>query len=93
MLWEVEILPTGSEKDYEGQRILASAHSQGISGLSTVKSARTFLIQGDLTRDDATRAAEQLLVDPVTEQFSIHELPDTRSSALAPQRASPPRRH
>ena len=85
MLWEVEILPTGSEKDYEGQRILASAHSQGISGLSTVKSARTFLIQGDLTRDDATRAAEQLLVDPVTEQFSIHELPDTRSSALAPQ--------
>ena len=75
MLWEVEILPIGSEKDYEGQRILASAHRQGINGLDAVKSARTFLIQGDLTRADAKRAAEQLLVDPVTEQFHIHELP------------------
>ncbi|RLS29831.1 MAG: hypothetical protein DWH78_14720, partial [Planctomycetota bacterium] len=79
MLWEVEILPIGSEKDYEGQRILASAASQGITGLSTVKAARTFLIQGDLTRDDAKRAAEQLLVDPVTEQFQIHELPTAES--------------
>ena len=75
MLWEVEILPIGSEKDYEGQRILASAHRQGINGLDAVNSARTFLIQGDLTRADAKRAAEQLLVDPVTEQFHIHELP------------------
>ncbi|MDA1231538.1 MAG: AIR synthase-related protein [Planctomycetota bacterium] len=79
MLWEVEILPIGSEKDYEGQRILASARSQGISGLDAVKSAKTFLIQGDLTRNDATRAAEQLLVDPVTEQFHIHELPASAS--------------
>jgi len=79
MLWEVEILPIGSEKDYEGQRILASAKSQGISGLSTVTAARTFLIQGELTRDDAKRAAEQLLVDPVTEQYQIHELPASPS--------------
>jgi len=79
MLWEVEILPIGSEKDYEGQRILASAKSQGISGLSTVTAARTFLIQGELTHDDAKRAAEQLLVDPVTEQFQIHELPASPS--------------
>ncbi len=85
MLWEVEILPIGSEKDYEGQRILASALSQGISGLSTVTSARTFLIQGELTREDAQRAAEQLLVDPVTEQFHVHELPSTHSSPLAPR--------
>lgn len=79
MLWEVEILPIGSEKDYEGQRILASARSQGISGLDAVKSARTFLIQGELTREDANRAAEQLLVDPVTEKFHIHELPAAES--------------
>ena len=84
MLWEVEILPIGSEKDYEGQRILASALSQGICGLGTVTSARTFLIQGDLNRDGAQRAAEELLVDPVTEQFYVKELPATQSSPLAP---------
>ena len=82
MLWEVEILPIGSEKDYEGQRVLASAQSQGISGLSSVTSARTFLIQGDLTREDARRAAEQLLVDPVTEQFAVHQLPASETSNL-----------
>jgi phosphoribosylformylglycinamidine synthase len=75
MLWEVEILPIGSEKDYEGHRVLASASSQGITGLSTVTSARTFLIQGDLTLEDAQRAAEELLVDPVTEHFHVHALP------------------
>jgi len=80
MLWEVEILPIGSEKDYEGQRILASAASQGITGLSTVTSARTFLIQGNLDRDGAQRAAEQLLVDPVTERFYIHQLPASEIS-------------
>ncbi len=75
MLWEVEIQPIGSEKDYEGQRVLASAKSQGIVGLTSVKAARTFLIQGDLSENDARRAAEQLLVDPVTEQFAVHQLP------------------
>lgn len=74
MLWEVEIQPVASEKDYEGQRVLASARSQGISGLKSVKAARTFLLQGNLTEQDARRAAEQLLVDPVTETFQIHEL-------------------
>lgn len=81
MLWEVEIQPIGSEKDYEGQRVLASAKSQGIVGLTSVKAARTFLIQGDLTENDARRAAEQLLVDPVTEQFAVHQLPVSPSEA------------
>jgi phosphoribosylformylglycinamidine synthase II len=81
MLWEVEIQPIGSEKDYEGQRVLASAKSQGIVGLTSVKAARTFLIQGDLTENDARRAAEQLLVDPVTEQFAVHQLPASPSES------------
>ena len=75
MLWEVEILPIGSEKDYEGQRVLASAKSQGIAGLKSVISARTFLIQGELTPEDINRAADQLLVDSVTEQFHVRQLP------------------
>ena len=75
MLWEVEILPIGSEKDYEGQRVLASARSQGIAGLKSVISARTFLIQGELTQEDINRAADQVLVDSVTEQFHVRQLP------------------
>jgi phosphoribosylformylglycinamidine (FGAM) synthase PurS component len=91
MLWEVEILPIGSEKDYEGQRVLSSASSQGIAGLQTVRAARTFLIQGELTQADVTRAAEQLLVDPVTEQFTIRNLlaaTNTEATSTSPGNAA-----
>ncbi len=74
MLWEVEILPIGSEKDYEGQRILASARSQGIPGIRSVRAARTFLIQGELSREDVHQAASRLLADSVTEHFRIYDL-------------------
>ena len=89
MLWEVEIRPINGEKDYEGLKVLSNAASQGIDGLKSVSAARTFLIQGDLTRDDAQRAASELLVDPVTEQFLVRQLPsqdsqspDRKSAAL-----------
>lgn len=85
MLWEVEILPIGSEKDYEGQRVLASARSQGIAGLESVISARTFLIQGELAQADINRAAEQLLVDSVTEQFHVRQLPALSSDVAGSQ--------
>jgi phosphoribosylformylglycinamidine synthase len=75
MLWEVEIRPAEGEIDYEGQRVIAAASSQGLAGLTKVASARTFLIQGQLSHKDAHTAAAELLVDPVTERFEVRELP------------------
>lgn len=75
MLWEVEILPSSDSRDHEGQRILSDARSLGIESLSDVRSARSFLIQGELTEEDARRAAELLLCDGVVEQFRIQALP------------------
>lgn len=88
MLWEVEILPVGSEKDYEGQRILTGAVSQGIRSLESVHASRIFLIQGDVSREQVVQAAEQLLADPVTECFEVRELPhdDATFSAGADER-------
>lgn len=80
MLWEVEILPSADSRDHEGQRVLADAKSLGIESLTDVRSARSFLIQGELTHADASRAAELLLCDGVVEQFRIIELPDSSSS-------------
>ena len=74
MLWEVEILPAAGEPDYEGQRILSSASSQGITGLAGVQASRVFLLQGELRREDADQAARQLLADPVTEQYRLVDL-------------------
>lgn len=83
MLWEVEILPSQDSRDHEGQRILADARSLGISSLASVKSARSFLIQGELSETDATKAAELLLCDGVVEQFRINALPDNTSTDAA----------
>lgn len=83
MLWEVEILPSQDSRDHEGQRILADAKSLGIESLSSVRSARSFLIQGELSKSDASRAAEVLLCDGVVEQFRISALPDSTSTDSA----------
>jgi phosphoribosylformylglycinamidine synthase subunit PurSL len=80
MLWEVEILPAEGDRDFEGQRVLSSATVQGIRGLRTVHSARSYLIQGELSQADVVRAAEQILCDGVVEQFRVHALPCTERS-------------
>jgi phosphoribosylformylglycinamidine synthase subunit PurSL len=80
MLWEVEILPTQDSRDHEGLRILADARRLGIDSLAHVRSARSFLIQGELTEADAGKAAEVLLCDGVVEQFRVSALPETSST-------------
>ena len=83
MLWEVKILPSQDSRDHEGQRILADAKSLGINTLTDVRSARSFLIEGELSETDATKAAKVLLCDGVVEQFRITALPDTSSTDAA----------
>ncbi|MEZ6062467.1 MAG: phosphoribosylformylglycinamidine synthase subunit PurL [Planctomycetaceae bacterium] len=77
MLWEVEILPSKDARDHEGQRVLADARSLGIHSLTDVKSARSFLIQGDLDEQQVNDAARFLLCDPVVEHVRIASLPSS----------------
>ncbi|MCA9057307.1 MAG: phosphoribosylformylglycinamidine synthase, partial [Planctomycetaceae bacterium] len=79
MLWEVEIFPGQNNVDHEGRRVVASAASQGINSLTSVRSARSFLIQGDLDQAQATRAAEDVLCDSVVESWRLHQLPTSAS--------------
>ena len=83
MLWEVEILPSQDSRDHEGQRILADAKSLGINSLADVRSARSFLIEGDLSESDACKAADLLLCDSVVERYRVTALPDDASGAPA----------
>ena len=76
MLWEVEIRPAHSEQDLEGQRVLDDAKRLGISGLKSVRSARAFLIQGDISEKQMNSSAAGLLCDTVVEDMTITALPD-----------------
>ena len=75
MLWEIEIRPVANQPDHEGNRVLSSARAQGIRGLTSVCAARSFLVQGDLTEADISRAASDILCDTVVEQFVTRQLP------------------
>ena len=77
MLWEVEILPAATERDHEGHRVLDDAKRLGIQGLSAVQSAKSFLVQGEISESQITRAAGELLYDSIVEQMRITPLPDS----------------
>lgn len=78
MLWEVEIRPSSKEIDREGVRVAHEAQELGTTTIRDVQSARSFLLQGtSLAEADVRRAAEQLLVDPVAETFSMHHVSKT----------------
>ncbi len=76
MLWEVEILPARQEKDHEGKRVLEDARRLGIEGIAAVHSARSFLVQGEMSQTQITQSAGELLCDDIVEQMRITALPD-----------------
>lgn len=74
MLWEVEIRPGQGQRDREAERVLAESHAIGIRSIDGLRSARSFLIEGNLDRAQVERAANSLLSDPVVETFSARSL-------------------
>ncbi|MHB1422698.1 MAG: phosphoribosylformylglycinamidine synthase subunit PurL [Gemmataceae bacterium] len=68
MLWEIEIHPSG--RDAERARVAEEfdllTHTDGGAELIT-GTARGYLIEGDVSRPQAKRLAEELLVDPLIE--------------------------
>lgn len=74
MLWEVEIEPADGQVDREGNRVLQECRVLGANSVSNVRTARSFLIQGELDSDSVNRVAESLLADTVVETFRVHRL-------------------
>ncbi len=58
-------------------KLVHAAHQLGLTGLTTCHASRLIFLQGNLVEADATRLAHELLTDPVTEQFTINNLPFT----------------
>ncbi|MEZ6067770.1 MAG: phosphoribosylformylglycinamidine synthase subunit PurL [Planctomycetaceae bacterium] len=75
MLWEVEIRPACGEHDREGQELLTRAAEIGAKTITQVAAGRSYLIEGTLELRDVETAAVPLLVDSVTESFTIRPLP------------------
>ncbi len=74
MLWEVEIIAKGldAEKLRVAEEYALLTHaSMSDTASFLVKTARGFLLQGDLTQTHVERLRDQLLLDPVAEDATI----------------------
>lgn len=75
MLWEVELRPLG--RDAERERVCDEfdllTHSQRGADLVSA-STRGYLIEGNISREDAQRLAEALLADTVVEAFEVRHV-------------------
>jgi len=71
MLWEVDIYPAAGQFDLAADRLAAEAAELEITDALQATLARGYLIEGDLSREDAERIAHELLSDPVVERVVV----------------------
>jgi len=71
MRWQIEVAQRNV--DSLGNSVAADIRDLGIGGVRDVRTARLFLLEGDLTISDAERIARELLCDPITEDYSIND--------------------
>ncbi|NLY03010.1 MAG: phosphoribosylformylglycinamidine synthase subunit PurL [Rhodopirellula sp.] len=90
MLWEVDIYPRAGHPDLIGNQVSADAADLGLADAPQVTAARGYLIQGDLSREQVARIANELLADGVVERTvvapvgdpSLVEAPEGRSHLI-----------
>jgi phosphoribosylformylglycinamidine synthase len=75
MLWEVEIRPKGpdAERDRVGDEYDLLTHGRDGRGL-VARTARGYLLEGELMREQAERLTVELLVDPLAEAGRVGTL-------------------
>jgi phosphoribosylformylglycinamidine synthase II len=71
MLWQIEIYPGEGQPDRDARRVAADVADLGIDKQLPVRSARGYLIQGDLDAAQARRLADELLADLVVERTHV----------------------
>ena len=74
MLWEVRISYKKGVQDPEGESTLKGLRSLGFNLVKEVQTSKVFSIKGEYTRNDVERMCKQLLVNPVSQDYSILEV-------------------
>ncbi len=71
--WCVRVWPRRSADDGHGRAMLGDIRRIGLGHVQEVRSNRLYLFAGQMSESEARRLAEELLTDPVSEQFSVSE--------------------
>src|SRR5262249_32514580 len=75
MLWEIEILPKLRDPETERvrQELALLTHARE-NGSAVSLSSRGYLVEGDLTHEQASRLLHNLLLDPLAERGRVGQL-------------------
>jgi phosphoribosylformylglycinamidine synthase subunit PurSL len=71
MLWYIQILPAPGRADLVGERLAQEAMEAGLAGPWSIRAARGFLVEGDISQAQLDQAARSVLVDSVVEMHVI----------------------
>ncbi len=69
--WRFEVFNRAGTSDVHGGGVLEDIRELGINSVEAVQSARVFLIEAGFDKDSANRIAQELLTDPVCEEYYI----------------------
>ncbi len=82
--WRVDIVNKPDVTDAHGLGVLGDIRDLGIAHVQAVESSRVFLLDGALSRDQASHIATELLADPVCEACEVYARGEPISCAPAP---------
>ena len=71
MIYRVEIRSKEGFGDPHAQMVFHQVRELGMDSVTSVRSARLFFLVGEFSQDDATRIADELLTDPVIEEYHV----------------------
>jgi phosphoribosylformylglycinamidine synthase len=71
MIHRIEIRPKSLFGDPHASGVFAQIRELGIDAVRAVRSARLFFLYGEFGEAEARRIAEELLIDPVVEEYSL----------------------
>src|SRR5688500_14959555 len=82
MLWEVDIHPAPGQPNRAAERLAEDAAELGLAGGLKATAARSFLIEGELTREQVEHLARDLLSDRVVETTVVAPAQDSTLVAI-----------
>ncbi len=82
MVYRVEIRPTGSAGDSHAAGVLAQIRELGVDSVKAVGCVKLYFLAGEIDEQAAHKIADDLLIDPVTESYTLGETAVLETAAV-----------
>ncbi len=82
-LWQIDIHPAPNQLDRMGLQTASEIHELGLADDLTIAAARGYLVQGEISREQADAIAATLLGDAITEHTVVGRLSDSDEDELS----------